>query len=33
MAHNFGKLLFTPAIQAIQERYGSRRQYARLAEG
>jgi predicted pyridoxine 5'-phosphate oxidase superfamily flavin-nucleotide-binding protein len=33
MAHNFGTLLFTPAIKAIQERYGSRRQYERLAEG
>jgi predicted pyridoxine 5'-phosphate oxidase superfamily flavin-nucleotide-binding protein len=30
MAHNFGSLVFTPAIKALQERYGSRRQYARL---
>ena len=33
MPHNFGDLLFSPAVKAIQERYGSRRQYARLAEG
>src|SRR5437016_525040 len=30
MAHNFGSLVFTPVIKALQERYGSRRQYARL---
>jgi predicted pyridoxine 5'-phosphate oxidase superfamily flavin-nucleotide-binding protein len=32
MAHNFGSLVFTPVIKTLQERYGSRRQYAR-AEG
>lgn len=32
MAHNFGSLVFTPAIKALQERHGSRRQYARLME-
>jgi predicted pyridoxine 5'-phosphate oxidase superfamily flavin-nucleotide-binding protein len=30
MAHNFGSLVFTPAVKALQERYGSRRQYARM---
>ena len=30
MAKNFGSLAFTPVIKALQERYGSRRQYARL---
>jgi predicted pyridoxine 5'-phosphate oxidase superfamily flavin-nucleotide-binding protein len=30
MSHNFGSLVFTPAVKALQERYGSRRQYARL---
>jgi uncharacterized protein len=30
MAHNFGSLVFTPVIKTLQERYGSRRQYARL---
>ena len=29
MSHNFGSLVFTPAVKALQERYGSRRQYAR----
>jgi predicted pyridoxine 5'-phosphate oxidase superfamily flavin-nucleotide-binding protein len=29
MAHNFGSLVFTPVVKALQERYGSRRQYAR----
>jgi predicted pyridoxine 5'-phosphate oxidase superfamily flavin-nucleotide-binding protein len=33
MAHRFGSLAFTPAVKALQERYGSRRQYARIAEG
>jgi predicted pyridoxine 5'-phosphate oxidase superfamily flavin-nucleotide-binding protein len=33
MAHNFGSLVFTPAIKALQEKYGSRRQYARMEEG
>lgn len=32
MAHNFGSLIFTPVIQGLQERHGSRRQYARLEE-
>jgi predicted pyridoxine 5'-phosphate oxidase superfamily flavin-nucleotide-binding protein len=27
---NFGSLVFTPAVKALQERYGSRRQYANL---
>jgi len=30
MAHNFGSLVFTPTIKALQEKYGSRRQYARM---
>ena len=30
MPHNFGSLVFTPAVKALQERYGSRRQYARV---
>jgi uncharacterized protein len=30
MAHTFGSLVFTPVIKALQERHGSRRQYARL---
>ncbi len=30
MAHNFGSLAFTPVIKALQERHGSRRQYARM---
>ncbi|MGA9643250.1 MAG: pyridoxamine 5'-phosphate oxidase family protein [Terriglobales bacterium] len=30
MPHNFGSLVFTPAVKALQERYGSRRQYGRL---
>jgi hypothetical protein len=29
MAYIFGSLVFTPVIKALQERYGSRRQYAR----
>jgi predicted pyridoxine 5'-phosphate oxidase superfamily flavin-nucleotide-binding protein len=29
MAHNFGSLVFTPVVKALQERYGSRRQYAK----
>jgi len=32
MAYDFGSLLFTPAVKTLQERYGSRRQYARLEE-
>jgi uncharacterized protein len=31
MAHRFGDLVFTPAIKALQEKHGSRRQYARMA--
>lgn len=30
MAHNFGSLVFTPIIKALQEQHGSRRQYAKL---
>jgi predicted pyridoxine 5'-phosphate oxidase superfamily flavin-nucleotide-binding protein len=30
MAHNFGSLVFTPVIKALQERHGSRRQYAKM---
>jgi len=30
MAKSFGSLVFTPVIKSLQERYGSRRQYARL---
>jgi uncharacterized protein len=30
MAHNLGSLVFTPVIKALQERHGSRRQYARM---
>src|SRR4051812_11303300 len=30
MAHNFGSLVFTPVVKSLQERYGSRTQYARL---
>jgi predicted pyridoxine 5'-phosphate oxidase superfamily flavin-nucleotide-binding protein len=30
MAYNFGSLVFTPLIKSLQEKYGSRRQYARL---
>ncbi len=34
MAHNFGSLVFTPLVKALQEKHGSRRQYARVeAEG
>jgi predicted pyridoxine 5'-phosphate oxidase superfamily flavin-nucleotide-binding protein len=33
MARNFGSLVFTPVVQALQEKYGSRRQYARMVEG
>lgn len=32
MPHNYGSLVFTPVVKALQERYGSRRQYARLEE-
>jgi uncharacterized protein len=30
MPKTFGSLIFTPAIKALQERHGSRRQYAKL---
>jgi predicted pyridoxine 5'-phosphate oxidase superfamily flavin-nucleotide-binding protein len=30
MAHNFGSLVFTPLVKALQEKHGSRRQYARM---
>lgn len=30
MGSNFGSLVFTPAVKALQEKYGSRRQYARM---
>lgn len=30
MTKSFGSLVFTPAVKALQERYGSRRQYARI---
>jgi predicted pyridoxine 5'-phosphate oxidase superfamily flavin-nucleotide-binding protein len=33
MARNFGNLVFTPLVKALQEKYGSRRQYARIAAG
>ena len=31
MAHEFGQIMFTEAVKKIQERYGSRRQYERMA--
>jgi predicted pyridoxine 5'-phosphate oxidase superfamily flavin-nucleotide-binding protein len=30
MAHTFGSFVFTPVVKALQEKYGSRRQYAKL---
>ena len=30
MANSFGSLVFTPVVKALQERYGSRRQYERI---
>jgi predicted pyridoxine 5'-phosphate oxidase superfamily flavin-nucleotide-binding protein len=33
VAHNFGSLVFTPVVKALQEKYGSRRQYARMESG
>jgi uncharacterized protein len=33
MARNFGALVFTPLVKALQEKYGSRRQYGRLETG
>jgi predicted pyridoxine 5'-phosphate oxidase superfamily flavin-nucleotide-binding protein len=32
MAKTFGSLVFTPVVKSLQERYGSRRQYARLEQ-
>ena len=32
MAHQFSQLMFTEAIQKLQEKYGSRRQYERMAQ-
>lgn len=32
MSQSFGSLVFTPAVRALQERFGSRRQYARIGE-
>jgi hypothetical protein len=33
MAYNFGSLVFTPVVKALQERYGSRSKYARMEAG
>ena len=33
MANNFGSLVFTPVVKALQEKYGSRRQYAAMEGG
>lgn len=33
MANNFGSLVFTPVVKALQEKYGSRRHYARAESG
>jgi predicted pyridoxine 5'-phosphate oxidase superfamily flavin-nucleotide-binding protein len=33
MAHNFGSRVFTPLVKVLQEKYGSRRQYARMEGG
>ncbi|MBC7926329.1 MAG: pyridoxamine 5'-phosphate oxidase family protein [Bryobacteraceae bacterium] len=33
MARNFGALVFTPLVKALQEKYGSRRQYAHMEAG
>jgi predicted pyridoxine 5'-phosphate oxidase superfamily flavin-nucleotide-binding protein len=32
MAYHFGSLVFTPVVKALQERYGSRRSYAKREE-
>src|SRR3954462_14179653 len=32
MPHSFGSLVFTSAVKALQERYGSRRQYQRFEQ-
>ena len=31
-SHSFGSFVFTPTVKALQERYGSRRQYAKLEQ-
>jgi predicted pyridoxine 5'-phosphate oxidase superfamily flavin-nucleotide-binding protein len=31
-SQNFGSFVFTPVVKALQERYGSRRQYAKLEQ-
>jgi hypothetical protein len=33
VAQNFGSLVFTPGVKALQEKYGSRRHYARMESG
>ena len=33
MTKSFGSLVFTPVVKALQERYGSRRSYARMEHG
>ena len=33
MGRNFGSLVFTPVVKALQEKFGSRRQYARMEAG
>jgi uncharacterized protein len=33
MAQNFGSLVFTPLVKALQEKHGSRSQYARMGAG
>jgi hypothetical protein len=32
MVNTFGSLVFTPVVKELQQRYGSRRQYERLAD-
>jgi predicted pyridoxine 5'-phosphate oxidase superfamily flavin-nucleotide-binding protein len=32
MPYSFGSLVFTPVVKSLQEKYGSRRQYARLEQ-
>src|SRR3984957_5930381 len=32
MAYTFGSLVFTPVVKSLQERYGSRRSYAKREE-
>jgi predicted pyridoxine 5'-phosphate oxidase superfamily flavin-nucleotide-binding protein len=33
VAHTFGSFVFTPVVKALQERHGSRRQYAKIEKG